>query len=127
MLQPYLINYYHFVVESLPRLLMAVPLLKNDEEIRIMTGPLRPFVKEFLAMLGIDVNTRVIEVIDWDPSIVHHVNVLYVPRPTAIYAPPKELIYLVRETFLSIAQVCFIFRLLFFVRVVACVHFLLFI
>lgn len=45
MVQPYQENYYHFVAESLPRLIMARDILLQDPSVRLLTRD-QPFIRQ---------------------------------------------------------------------------------
>jgi hypothetical protein len=45
MVQPYQENYYHFVAESLPRLIMTRDILLQDPSVRLLTRD-RPFIRQ---------------------------------------------------------------------------------
>jgi hypothetical protein len=51
--KPYQDNYYHFVVESLPRLIMARDIMLRDPSVQLLTRANKPFILQFLHMLGI--------------------------------------------------------------------------
>jgi len=84
-LQPYQENYYHFVAESLPRLIMARDILLKDPSVRLLTRN-QPFILQFLEKLGIAADR--IETLHHDHVIF--ANTLYVPTPTKMFSPPQE-------------------------------------
>jgi len=43
--QPYQDNYYHFVAESLPRLIMARDIMLQDPSVRLLTRD-QPFIRQ---------------------------------------------------------------------------------
>lgn len=101
-LQANSMGYYHWMVECLPKLAAAVPLLREHTDIRVLV-PRRAFAKKAAAMLGLDTDRFV-----WnDPGLVFRCKELYFASFTPNLMPPNALIRLGSRSFkdpLSIVQ-----------------------
>eukprot|EP01025_Chloroclados_australasicus_P002261 TRINITY_DN10522_c0_g1_i8.p1 TRINITY_DN10522_c0_g1~~TRINITY_DN10522_c0_g1_i8.p1 ORF type:complete len:380 (-),score=33.81 TRINITY_DN10522_c0_g1_i8:59-1198(-) len=84
--------YYHFVAETLSKVIMLQPFLSEDVKLLIWG---QPYEYEFLQMLGIPQDQ--IEV--YNPQQTYCTGELLMPTPTARITPAKEGLEMVREAY----------------------------
>lgn len=86
-LQANSMGYYHWMVECLPKLAAAMPLLRAHRDIKVLV-PCRAFAKRAATMLGLETDRLV-----WnDPGLVFRCKELYFASFTPNLMPPSALI-----------------------------------
>jgi len=91
--------YYHFVVETLPKLVLLKEAGLPEGTKILMWG--EPYEQKFLDILGIPKEA----VVKYDPLKVYTADVLYFPTPTPRITPARESLEMTREVFLGAEEV----------------------
>lgn len=90
-------NYFHFVMQVLPRLIFIKNVLHNDQSIKILfESSVSKFMHEYLSLLGID-SKRIIKA---QNRKIYKANLLYFPSP--IKHINKNAIEIIQSTFSKI-------------------------
>eukprot|EP00698_Gefionella_okellyi_P008365 TRINITY_DN2072_c0_g2_i3.p1 TRINITY_DN2072_c0_g2~~TRINITY_DN2072_c0_g2_i3.p1 ORF type:complete len:411 (+),score=59.50 TRINITY_DN2072_c0_g2_i3:59-1291(+) len=84
-------NFYHFVYEELPRVLLVLDMLKSDPEVKLLIH-MPSFAMQFLSLLGVSES----QIVPYDGGI-YYADQLWVTRPTPCGMPPKESLQLLHR------------------------------
>ena len=112
--------YYHFVIEALPRVMLARQLLNKDPLVKLVVPSLWSYIPEvilslslsqvcvhcsisqqFLSLLGIPKNRLVLHA---NPGRVLQADELYVTQYTPIFRPSQSGMFAVRAAILTVSS-----------------------
>ena len=99
-------GYCHWVTERLPSLALLLPLLRGDEQVKLLVDvrfhgahETNPWVVELLELLGIGEE----RIVRYDPRVVYHAQELYVASPVPANCAHRTLLRAARtEVFAAI-------------------------
>ena len=68
--------YYHFVLETLPRLTLVLPALRADPDLKLLMWG-RPYEAAYLTRMGVSPE----RVVAYDPDVAYVAETLLYPTP----------------------------------------------